>query len=88
MCEHNRVSLIVSGIGSCSWDESQVGPVTGWPFWQFLPGLYPYISFNQNIFGVESFVGELVSLSSQWGSYLATGGSIFWFHIYSVRCLR
>jgi hypothetical protein len=25
------VSLIVSGVGACPWDRSQVGPVVGWP---------------------------------------------------------
>ena len=30
--KHNRVSLIVSGVGACPWDRSQVGPVVGWPF--------------------------------------------------------
>lgn len=30
VCKNNRVSLIVSGIGCCLQDGSQVGPVIGW----------------------------------------------------------
>jgi hypothetical protein len=29
-------SVIVSGFGDCTWDGSQVGPVTGWSFFQSL----------------------------------------------------
>lgn len=28
-------SVIVSGFGAYTWDGSQVGPVTGWPFLHF-----------------------------------------------------
>ena len=41
VCKHNRVPLIVSGMGACSWDASQVGPVIGQPFPQSL--LDPHI---------------------------------------------
>ena len=41
---HNIVSLIVSGIGSCSWVESQFGLVIGQPFPWSLIDLCPYNS--------------------------------------------
>lgn len=31
-----RVSLVVSGIGACSWDGSLVGPLIAWPLSQYL----------------------------------------------------
>ena len=37
------VSLIVSGIGACPWDGSQVGLVIGWPFSQ---SLLHFLSLN------------------------------------------
>jgi hypothetical protein len=33
---HNKISLIVLGIGACPWDGCQVEPVIGWPFPQSL----------------------------------------------------
>jgi hypothetical protein len=43
----------VSGIGACSWDGSQVGPITAWPFHQSLFHFCPCISFRQEQFGVK-----------------------------------
>ena len=36
VCKHNRVSLVVLGIGACPWDGSLVGLVITWPFPQSL----------------------------------------------------
>ena len=36
VCKHNRVSLIVSGIGARPWDRSQVGLIIEWPLPQSL----------------------------------------------------
>lgn len=33
---HNMASVVVSGFGMDSWKGSQVGPFTGWPFFQSL----------------------------------------------------
>jgi hypothetical protein len=74
---HNRVSLIMSGIGACSWDGFPVLLVIDWTFFQSL--LYPCISFRQNKFGM--------SLSFLWESCLATGGSLFRFHVLIIRHL-
>lgn len=35
-CEHNRLSLLVSGIGAFPWDGTQAGLIIGWPFPQDL----------------------------------------------------
>jgi hypothetical protein len=48
------------------WDRSQVGPITGQPFLQSLLHFCPCISFRQEQFWVENFVGELVSPSLHW----------------------
>lgn len=40
--------------------------------------------FRQDQFGVESFVGGLVSISLHWGSCLTTGVGFFWVHIPTV----
>ena len=42
---------------------------------------HPYSSCRQDKFWVEIFMGELVSLSLHWGSYMATGDDLFRFHI-------
>ena len=63
-CKHKRVSLTVSGLGSCPRNESQVGPVISWPFPQSLLHLCPCRSCRQDIFWVKRFVGGLVSLST------------------------
>ena len=39
VCKHNKVLLIVLGIGACPWSGSQVGLIIGWPVPQSL--LYP-----------------------------------------------
>lgn len=41
LCNHNRVSLILSEAGSCPWEGSQFGPVIGWSFPQVLLHLCP-----------------------------------------------
>ena len=75
VCKHNTVSLIVLGIGVCPWDGSQVGPVIGWPFPQFLIHLVERTNFG------DKFYVWVVSLSFHWGSCMDTGGSNFKFHI-------
>jgi hypothetical protein len=65
-----RVSLILSGIGACSWCGPQVGQMIGWPFPQSLLYLCPWISFRQNRFWLKSFVGGLMSC-------LATGCGLY-----------
>jgi hypothetical protein len=60
--------LIVSGIGSWPWDESQVGAVIGWPCTQFLLYLCPCTCCKQDTFWMEGFVGSLVTLSFHWES--------------------
>ena len=60
----------MSGTGTFPWNVSQVGPVIGWSFLQSVLHLCPWISFRQEILGVENFVGGLVSLS-----YIYTTGS-------------
>ena len=47
VCTHIMVSVIVSGFGVHSWDGSQIGPVTGWPFFQSLLHFCLCISFRQ-----------------------------------------
>jgi hypothetical protein len=64
----SSVSLIVSGIVFLTWDGSQVGPVIGWLFPQTLLHLDPYTSYRQDRFGVEGFVGGLMSLLPSTGS--------------------
>ena len=84
VCKHNRVSLIVLGIGACPWMGLTLG--------QFLVGhsfshcsiTCARISCRLDTFLVEKFVGRLVSLSLHWGSCLAIGGSLFRFHILNV----
>ena len=55
-----------------------MGWVSSWAsYWLTTPSIsapsYPCISYKQDKFWVERFVGGLVSLSLQWGSCLATG---------------
>lgn len=73
-----QTSLIVPGVGSLSWDGSQVGPVNGWLFSQFLLHLYPCISCKWDIFKVEGFVSWLVSspLHLAWLQEVAGSSSI------------
>ena len=61
--KHNRVPLIVLGIGSCPWGGSQFRAVIGWPFPETLISLCLCKSCRQDTFWVEGFVGELLSLS-------------------------
>ena len=55
-----NISLIVSEIGSLTWNVSQVGPIIGWLFSQSLLHLYPCASCRQDKFYVESFVCGLM----------------------------
>jgi hypothetical protein len=57
-----RYHLIVSGTGTCPWDESQVGMVIGWPFPQTPLHLCPPSICKQDKFWVENFVGGFGSL--------------------------
>jgi hypothetical protein len=66
----------VSGIDICPWDGSHVGPVIVWPFPCLCSILHICISCRQHKFGVESFVGGLVSLLLHRDSYLAKGGGL------------
>lgn len=56
------VSLIVSEIGACPWDGSQVVLGFGWPFLQSLSYPNTCISCRQDKFWVDSFVGRLLFL--------------------------
>jgi len=58
-----RVSLVVSGICSCSWDGSQFGAIIDWPFPWSLLYICSCRSCRQDRFWVEGFVGGLVFLS-------------------------
>ena len=73
VCKHNRVSLIVSGTGSCQWDGSHVELVIGWPCPQFLLHLYFCTSYRQDKFWIKVFVGGLIF-------YLDTGNGHLRFH--------
>lgn len=70
------MALVGLGIGaqpwdeSRPWDESQVGLVIGWPFSQTLLHIFLVFLSDRTHFLVESFVGELVSLSLHWVSCL------------------
>lgn len=55
-------------------DRYQAGPVIDWPFLQSLLYLCLWISFIQEQFGIDSFVGGLFSLSSHGVVCLSTGG--------------
>jgi hypothetical protein len=79
--KNNRVSLIVSGIGALPWNRSLAGLVIAWPFHHSQIHLCPYISYRQDKFWVESFMGGLVSLSLHWGFSLAIGNGLLRFHI-------
>ena len=57
---YNRLRLIVSWIGACPWDGSQVRLVTGWPFLQSLLQFCPCISFRQEKFCIKNFEGVLM----------------------------
>ena len=72
-CKHIKLSLIPSGTGAYPWEGSQVGPITGGPFFLYLIHLCPLFGFRQNKFMVEifllkSFVGKSVSLFFHSGS--------------------
>jgi len=54
-CRRTRVSLVVLGVGSLKWDESQVGAVIGWVFTHSLFCLYPWTSCRKDKFWVEDF---------------------------------
>ena len=85
--KHYRISSIVSEIDACPWDGSQVELVIGWPFLQSLLHLCPCISFKQDKFWVESFVGVLAFTSLHFGSCLAIVSGLFRFHVLIVRHL-
>ena len=36
VCKHNMASIIASGFSACTWDGSQIGPVSGWSYLQSL----------------------------------------------------
>ena len=64
VCKSNRVSLIVSGIGSCPSYGFQIGQVIGWPFPQSLLHFCPCSSCRWDKFWVESgFVSGLECIS-------------------------
>jgi hypothetical protein len=73
--------VIVSGCGACTWDESQVGPVIGWPFLQFLLLFCPSISFRHKQYWVKKFDAGFVNISPQ------SVGCCFLLFIVSVLCL-
>jgi hypothetical protein len=77
VCKHSRGSLIVSGVSALTWDVSQVGAVIHWLFPQPLLHLYPCTPCRQDRFGVEGFVGGLLSLSLLWKSCFTPGGVHF-----------
>jgi hypothetical protein len=76
VCKHNILSLIVSGIGACPWDGSQIGWLLVDCSLSFCCIHLHCISCRQDKFEVKSFVGGLVSLLLHWSFYLATGGSL------------
>ena len=78
----NIMNSVRGGL-SLSWHGSQVGPVIGWSFPQFLLHFYPCTSCKQIKLWVEDLVGTLVSPSFHWKSCLITGGGHFRFHILS-----
>ena len=84
---HNRVLLIVSGIGSCSWDGSQFRAIIVWPFPLFLFYLCPCTSFTEDTFWVECFVGGLVSLSLHWSLALLQEMAILRSISFTIRSL-
>jgi hypothetical protein len=57
VCKHNRVSLIMSGIGACLWNGSQVEQVHPLNLCS-IP--CPWISYRQDKFGVESLLDALM----------------------------
>lgn len=74
-------SLLHTGFFSHLWAKREVEPVIGWPFPQPLLHLYPYVSCRHDTFWVEGSVGELMSPSLYWKSYLATGSSYVSLHL-------
>jgi hypothetical protein len=69
-----KAITIVLEVVSLLWDEYQVGAFIGWEFFQSLLQLYPCVSCRQGKFGVEGFVGGLISPSFH---LLARGGGHF-----------
>ena len=66
---HSICNSVSNGFGAFSWDGSHVGPVTGW---MVFPPVFATIfvpAIRQEQFGVESFVGELVTPSTYWRSW-------------------
>ena len=77
-------SISVKVWDKSQWDESQVGPVTGWPFLQSLLHFCPCTSFSLEQFWVKNFEDKLVTPSLHWGPYLSTGRDLFWVHLLTV----
>ena len=67
VCKHSRVSLVVSGIGVCPWDGSQVGSIIGWTSSQSLLHLVLAFLIDRTNFGSKV-------LWMGWCPYLSTGG--------------
>jgi hypothetical protein len=78
----SKLSLILSEVGSLTWDKSQVGTVIGWLFSPFLFHLYPCESCRWYKFGVEGFVGGLSSPFLNWNSCLSIRGCHFSLYIH------
>jgi len=83
--DQRRVSLIVSGAAYLTMSGFQVEPGIGWLFPQSLCHLYPCASCRQDKFGIEGFVGGLMSPSVHWNFPLTTGSGHFSLEI-SVPC--
>ena len=83
-CKHNMASAIVSGFGVHTRDGSQVGLVTGWPFFQSLLHFCPCISFRQGQFWVKNFrcvggpIPPLGAMSIYWRWPLQVLSALFW----------
>jgi hypothetical protein len=73
MTEYHNSDIIVSRPGASSWEGAQIGLVIGSPFSQSLLSICTCISFRQDKFWIESFVGGLLFLFLHWVSCLATG---------------
>ena len=66
VCKCNRVMSIVSGIGSCPWDGSQFGAALC-----HCSILVAIDLVDRTHFWIECFVGEFLSFSFSWESFLA-----------------
>ena len=65
-------SVRVSRFSACTWDRSQIGPMSGWPFLQSMLHFYLCNFFRQAQFWAKNFkkvggpMSQLVAISIYW----------------------